>query len=404
VKHKSLSIIFVLFFSLFTQAGIYQAEEIPDTNPPKEPLLGNYVEGEKELRGMSESLATIIVFAKGQEIGRGTAQSDGFFTISIISQAAGTTLEVIAVDKSNNQSPPATLVVDESVKRIYGENRYLTAVAISNEAFPHGANMVVLVRGDDFPDALAAGPLAYKLGAPILSTPSTLLPEYVKNEITRLGAKNVIIIGGDGAVSIPVETELKVSLGLHVERIAGVNRYDTAAKIADRMGIKDKVVLAYGKGYADALSMSPYAARDGMPILLTETTFIPKETRQVLEKAEITFVVGGEGVISDRVLAQIENGIRISGATRFETNARILELFGSFSNRAVLATGRNYADALTGSVLAARIDSPILLVEKDYVPEPLKNWLTTYGKVNQYKLLGGPEVLSDKMIRTIPTH
>jgi hypothetical protein len=65
----------MLFFSLFTQVGIYRAEEIPDTIPPKEPLLGNYVEGEKELRGMSESLATIIVFAKGQEIGRGKAQS-----------------------------------------------------------------------------------------------------------------------------------------------------------------------------------------------------------------------------------------------------------------------------------------------------------------------------------------
>lgn len=57
------------------------------------------------------------------------------------------------------------------------------------------------MRGDDFPDALAAGPLAYQLGAPILSTLSNHLPEYVKNEIVRLKAKNVIIIGGDGAVT-----------------------------------------------------------------------------------------------------------------------------------------------------------------------------------------------------------
>lgn len=394
----------MLFFGLFTQAGNYQAEEISDTTPPKAPLLGEYVEGESQLRGMAESLSTILVIVKGQEIGRGTVQPDGFFTISIIPQASDTTIEVIAVDKSNNQSSPATLHVSERVKRIYGENRYLTAVEISKEAFPNGANTVVLVRGDDFPDALAAGPLAYQLGAPILSTLSNHLPEYVKNEIVRLKAKNVIIIGGDGAVTKKVETELGTSLGLHVDRIAGVNRYDTAAKIAERLGIKDRVVLAYGKGYADALSMSPYAARDGMPILLTETTSIPRETQHILEKAEVTFVVGGEGVVSEQVFVQIENGIRISGATRFETNARILELFGSFSNSAVLATGRNYADALTGSVLAARLDSPILLVEKDYVPNPLKNWLTSYGQVKQYKLLGGPGVLSDEMISTIPLY
>lgn len=78
MKHKSLSILFMLFFGLFTQAGNYQAEEISDTTPPKAPLLGEYVEGESQLRGMAESLSTILVIVKGQEIGRGTVQPDGF--------------------------------------------------------------------------------------------------------------------------------------------------------------------------------------------------------------------------------------------------------------------------------------------------------------------------------------
>jgi putative cell wall-binding protein len=400
MKNILFFIIFIL--SIITGAGYSSAEDLPDTTAPQTPLLAEYLEGELELRGMAESSSTIIVKVEDIEIGRGTVNSDGFFKITIIPQPANTTLTITAIDNSNNRSQPALITVTSKIQRISGANRYLTAIEISKEAFPYGADTVVLVRGDDFPDALAAGPLAYRLKSPILSTPQNILPEEVKNEIIRLKAEHIIIIGGDGAISKQIEKTLLNTLKVTVERIAGVNRYDTAAKIADRIGVTSRVVLAYGRGFADALSISPYAARNGMPILLTETKTIPTETKRILDKAEATFVVGGEGVISDVVLAHIQNGIRISGATRFETNAKILELFGSFTNKAIVATGRNYADALAGSVLAARLDSPILLVERDFIPNPIQNWLQSYGQVKQYKILGGQGVLSEQMANNLP--
>ncbi|HBI55793.1 MAG TPA: hypothetical protein DDY38_03070, partial [Firmicutes bacterium] len=69
------------------------------------------------------------------------------------------------------------------------------------QGWPDGAQTVVLARGDDYADALAGVPLAYQLNAPILLTHTNRLITSTKDEIIRLGANKVIILGGTGAVS-----------------------------------------------------------------------------------------------------------------------------------------------------------------------------------------------------------
>ena len=57
----------------------------------------------------------------------------------------------------------------DPIPRIYGGDRYETAVKVSRVGWDQGST-VILTRGDDFADALAGTPLAYAKDAPILLT------------------------------------------------------------------------------------------------------------------------------------------------------------------------------------------------------------------------------------------
>ncbi len=157
-----------------------------------------------------------------------------------------------------------------------------------------GAETALLVRGDDFPDALAAAPYAYQLNAPILSTPKDKLSNATKDELIRLGVKKVIIIGGEEAVTQTVKKEVE-NMKVTVERISGANRYETAAKIAEKID-SDQAIVSFGGNFADALAIAPYAARNGIPILLTATDKLPTQTKEALRKK--TIIVGGTSVVA----------------------------------------------------------------------------------------------------------
>ena len=97
--------------------------------------------------------------------------------------------------------------------RIYGADRYKTAVEIA-KAFKSNLNKdvdtIVLASGEDYPDALCAGPLASSKNAAILLTKSKTLNEDTKEYIkANTNIKNIIIVGGERSISSSVENELK---------------------------------------------------------------------------------------------------------------------------------------------------------------------------------------------------
>ncbi|QGS69583.1 hypothetical protein CV093_18770 [Oceanobacillus sp. 143] len=114
----------------------------------------------------------------------------------------------------------------------------------------------------------------------MLLTPSNRVLDQTIAEINRLGAKEVTILGGEVAVSKNV-TETLEKAGLKVDRINGHSRYDTAVAIANELteGKAEKVVVANGKNFADALSVASFAARDGLPILLTQDSVLTKQQK-----------------------------------------------------------------------------------------------------------------------------
>lgn len=276
-------------------------------------------------------------------------------------------------------------------KRLNGMNRYETATAISNEGWPNGADTVVLAKGTDFPDALAGTPLAYSLNAPLLLT-DNILPSATKAEIIRLRPKKVILLGGTGAIGDNVKKELS-DMGFAVDRYGGATRFETANIIASHIPYKgDTAIVAYGYNFPDALSIAPFAAKNHYPIFLTDTNQLPAVMANALKTYKNTIVVGADGIISNLVFKQLNNATRYGGSTRYDTNASIVNGLPMGNTNAFMATGQDFADALTGAVLAAKNDSYLLLTLPNDVPTPIQYALIG-KKLNYFDFLGGKAVV-----------
>ncbi|MCA1060808.1 cell wall-binding repeat-containing protein [Rossellomorea aquimaris] len=279
-------------------------------------------------------------------------------------------------------------------KRLSGKERFDTAVKISQEGW-NTSKTVVLAQGYNFPDALTGGPLAFKHDAPLLLTEKNRLTGVTKEEIKRLHATNVIILGGTGAVGTEVADALN-QMNISVKRVGGEDRFETAQLIAREVNANaSKAVIAYGYNYPDALSVAPYASKNAVPILLTNTNDVPGATMKALLGVEERIVVGGEAAVSSAVMKKMEADQRISGVDRYETSIGVAKTLpmGNQSNNVLVASGSNFPDALAGSVLAAKKDAPLILSNPEELPVPVKTFITE-SEYKQYYLMGGYKALN----------
>lgn len=294
--------------------------------------------------------------------------------------------------------------------RLAGTSRYDTALQVSQAGWTQ-AGAVVLARGDDFPDALAGAVLAKSSQAngPLLLTETGQLTEGVLAEIQRLKATKVYILGGTGAVSSAVEATLTKN-NLTVERLKGEDRYETAAKIALKgVPSSTEAFLAAGESFADALSISSYAASKGIPLLLTDAGNVPEVTLNALQTLGVKKItlIGGEGVIEPKVETLLKEKYtvgRLAGLDRYETNLKVLNTLSYSSDSIYVATGEDFPDALAGAVLAAKQNNPIVLVPKQDLSTDSMGYLSTRRLGgSSFTMLGGWGVISyglESMIRT----
>jgi putative cell wall-binding protein len=166
---------------------------------------------------------------------------------------------------------------------------------------------------------------------------------------------------------------------LPVERIAGADRYATAA-MTSRTTFNPGVPVAYvatGANFPDALAAGAAAAKNGAPVLLVTSNRIPSPTITELARlrpARIV-VVGASGVVGDAVLEALRpyatsgDVERIGGADRYATAAAVsARTFGPGVPVVSIATGANFPDALAGVSPTAMQDGPILLVSPAGIP------------------------------------
>jgi hypothetical protein len=91
--------------------------------------------------------------------------------------------------------------------------------------------VVYIATGENFPDALGAGPVAAMVKGPVLLVRRDSIPGETAAELVRMSPDKIVIVGGTAAVSQAVENGL-APYAATVQRIAGANRYDTAAKLS----------------------------------------------------------------------------------------------------------------------------------------------------------------------------
>lgn|GEM_PF-1073564 len=339
-------------------------------------------------------------------------------SITISSQ---TVIKYIAVDKYGNQSQIYSQTYTYTIKglitestRLAGNDRLATAVAISQRTFPesHTANAVLLATGLNFPDALAGASLGKIKDAPLLLVTTYQNSKVTLDEIQRVlkPSGTVYILGGEGVVAPVFVTDLQ-RRGYDIRRLAGLNRYATAVAIAKEVKVSGggEVIVATGQNFPDSLSISPYAAANGIPMVLVNQNEIPTEVENylnTLQPSEIT-IVGGAGVVSTSVesgLKQLLPSIttrRFGGIDRFETCVKITqELFGNNSSSLFVATGIDFPDALAGSVLAGFNNAPIILIKPTEVPNVILGYIT---QLNHKKVvaLGGERVVSREVYTNI---
>ena len=191
------------------------------------------------------------------------------------------------------------------VVRVDGEDRYATAAAVSRRRFPDGADACYLATGAGFADALAGGPHAatHDGGVPLLLTRPRDLPEVTRTEIARLGVRDVVVLGGPAAVADGVLSTLRDIVPGSVRRVAGDDRYGTAAAVTATTDNADEVFIVTGRDYPDGLAACPAAVRRAAPVLLTRPGDIPTATEEQLRRLrpDRVVVVGGDEVVSGAV-------------------------------------------------------------------------------------------------------
>lgn len=321
--------------------------------------------------------------------------------------ATGDTVGPPGLDDEQVDAPlPTTSSVGALSSRLAGAERYSSAVAISQWAYPSasGASVVYLARGDEFADALTAGSLS---DGPVLLTRGGCgdVPGSVLAEIRRIDPDQVVALGGPGAVcDVALQTAAQ---GRETARVGGTTRAETAALIA-RRAFPDgasRVYLTRGAITPDAVVGGSLS--DG-PVLLTsgDGRTIPSATASAISALGPGSVValGGPGAVSDDALRAAAAGRatgRLAGANRYETATAIARYaYPDRTGRVYVARGdgSNFVDAVASGMLD---DGPVLLNQGgDCSPVVgATNRFLAERNPGRVIALGGPGALCESTLR-----
>ncbi|MHB1341572.1 MAG: cell wall-binding repeat-containing protein [Coriobacteriia bacterium] len=302
------------------------------------------------------------------------------------------------------------------ITRISGSNRYDTAVALSKKTFLTTAPAVVIASGEQYADALAGSALAGAADGALLLTHPASLPTAVSDEIVRLQPSAIYILGGTSAVSAQVESAIKAARPTAtVQRISGVDRYETSRKVADKtrsLVPSTIAVVVSGETWPDAASVSALAYSKAYPVLLVKKTGLTTPAAEFLAGAKpaTTLVIGGTSAIGpsvDASITAVTTGTvkRLSGSDRYSTAAAVARHAGTIGftfTDVYIATGVAYADALAGGMLAGARAKPLILTHPDSCPTGTAALLTEKRTtIGQIWLLGGTGAISDAGLKAI---
>lgn len=312
------------------------------------------------------------------------------------------------------QSAAARPYTIQAANRLWGNNRYQTANAIAERYNNGQVDNVILASGNNFPDALAASVLAYKLKAPILLVDASAAHTveafaYIKNHFSPQG--HVYIAGGPGLIGVDFHNVLN-SMGYaesQITQIGGLDRYETSALLAKQLQVAKgtPVVITTGENFRDALTVSSFAAKNGWPVLLAGSD-LSSSVKDVLSEVQPSqvYIAGDADAVSESVAEQIKTLLpasaveRLSGLSAFATEIAIIQKFAPNPTELYLASANVFADALSGSVLAAQTGAPIVLVDPKLsgLPAEVASFLKGLSTKPDIQVFGGSGAVPDELV------
>ena len=329
------------------------------------------------------------------------------FKNKIDSSTSKESIEAIAKEAKdlNKKKKDKKKKKSEKIQRLSGDNRYETSVEVSEKNFK-SADTVVLASGQNIADALVASSYADIEEAPILLANKNSISDEVLDEIERLKADKVVIVGGQSSISSSVESRLKKE-DIKVTRISGSDRFDTSDKLSQEVSRLSKkssqAILVNGYKNIDALSVSSLATKEELPILLNGRNALNMSVKNRLKQMNVNkvYIIGGNNSISSDVEKELKgmqiSVVRLSGTDRYETSANIAKYAYKDFDEAIIASGENPVDALAASTLTGKKEAPILLTNRNKIPKSIKKIIEDMD-IGKITIVGGESSITDNVM------
>ncbi|MEA3020127.1 MAG: hypothetical protein QOI47_1651 [Actinomycetota bacterium] len=196
-----------------------------------------------------------------------------------------------------------------SIHREAGIDQYHRSALVSRNTYKNPPVPIAYVAtGEVFPDGLAGGAAGAFNRGPLLFVHHDGTTVDVRTELGRLQPARIVVLGGSAAVSDATLASL-AQYSPRVDRVAGNDRYETAARLATSQfasvsGSVAAVVIATGENYPDAIA----AGAAGYPVLLVPSNGtapqVVKDALSALKPLGIV-VMGGTAAVSQATLASL---------------------------------------------------------------------------------------------------
>ena len=210
-------------------------------------------------------------------------------------------------------------------EQIGGTNRYETAALVAKRLGMNG--QVIITNGENFPDALAIDPYAGFTETPILLVNAKEMPAETAAALQKLsvngtqnggeGTFTPYVIGGEGVIPSTILSGVQ-----GYTRIAGSDRYETAAKVywfiqaqlGDTSTATNSVYLVTGEDFPDALVAGALVAKQGTSLFMSTKNALPATTYSALRSAAVNgltvTMVGGSSVLSGTIKGMLEGTVQ----------------------------------------------------------------------------------------------
>lgn len=320
-----------------------------------------------------------------------------------------------ADDEAKKDEARLAKALSKNTLRAEGTDRVLTSIAAWKMGkFP--GDSLVLVDGNVHADGLSATPFAAALKAPVLLTCwNTGLEPALMDQIKASGKKKLFLVGGQVPMTPYDEFELR-DAGLDIFRIAGPDRYATSVGVNQAteplIGAKPKkpinLYIGDGVGFPDALVAGAAAGRVGGLMLLSKGKQLDPQTYNYISNLGQTrplkiIPVGGPATAAVKntpwPTTMSINIAPIVGKDRYETAAKLATTLPG-TRAAVLATGENFADALSGGPLAVDQNATLVLTRSQELPPASYQSLQRFGSEKTI-VMGGKSAVSPKVAELI---